>query len=303
MRASSSLPLVSVIIPNYNYGRYLPLAIESVLRQTYPNVEILVVDDGSTDDSKAVLERFGDRLRLLEQRNQGVSAARNRGIEESRGEMVAFLDADDLWHETKLSHQVSKLDDRAVGLVYCGLEYIDEGGRRLGAASPTAHGRLLRHLALLTHPGVLGVGSTALVHKRSIERTGGFDPRLSTSADWDFARKVACHFSIEVAPEPLVFYRQHGVAMHRRVELFERDMLYAFERMFSDPAAAEVHPLKRRAYGKLHLVLAGSYLHAGEWRRGLAHAVLSLTLWPGGFVYFSTFPLRLVRRRVLRSVW
>jgi len=297
---STGGPLVSVVIPNYNYGRYLAQAIESALHQTYQKMEILVVDDGSTDDSKAVLVRYAGRLRLVEQRNLGVSIARNRGVEESRGDLVAFLDADDLWHEEKLSRQVAKFDDSAVGLVYCGLHYIDELGRSLGASVPTARGRLLRHLALLRHPGVLGVGSTALVRKQCLERVGVFDPLLSTSADWDFVRRVACHYAIDVVPEPLVFYRQHGVAMHRKVEVFERDMLYAFDRLFSDPAAADVHSLKRRAYGKLHLILAGSYFHARGWKPGLAHAARSLALWPGAFLYFSLLPLRALRRKPSR---
>ena len=86
-------PLVSVIIPNYNYGRFLVGAIESVLAQTSPCVEVIVVDDGSTDDSNAVRQRYEDRVRWLTQQRQGVSAARNRGVQESRGELVAFLES------------------------------------------------------------------------------------------------------------------------------------------------------------------------------------------------------------------
>src|SRR5688500_1347785 len=90
-------PLVSVIIPNYNYAHYLPQAINSVLAQTYSQVEIIVIDDGSTDDSVTVLRSYGDRIRWLQQPNQGVSAARNVGAHNTKGELVAFLDADDFW--------------------------------------------------------------------------------------------------------------------------------------------------------------------------------------------------------------
>ena len=93
-------PLVSVVIPNYNYGQYLRQAIDSVLAQTYPAIEIIVVDDGSQDKSEAIVRSYGERVRLIAQRNQGVSVARNRGVQESAGEFVAFLDADDAWYAT-----------------------------------------------------------------------------------------------------------------------------------------------------------------------------------------------------------
>src|SRR5688572_24093435 len=96
------LPRVSAIIPNYNYAYYLPRAIDSVLAQTYPHVEIVVVDDGSTDNSETVLKSYGGRIRWLRQQNQGVAAARNHGVRETTGELVAFLDADDLWLPLKL---------------------------------------------------------------------------------------------------------------------------------------------------------------------------------------------------------
>src|SRR5918996_212462 len=110
---------VSVVIPTYNYGRYLPEAVESVLHQTFPDLEVIVVDDGSTDDTRELIGRFGDKVCYIYQRNQGLPAARNTGIRAARGEYVGFLDSDDLWLPGKLALQVPRLDSRqAVGLVY-----------------------------------------------------------------------------------------------------------------------------------------------------------------------------------------
>src|SRR5690349_9034781 len=102
----STLPLTSVIVPCYNGGRYVATAVQSVFRQSYPRIEVVVVDDGSTDDSPAILAGFGEAIRYVRQTNQGLSAARNRGIKEARGELLAFLDADDVWLPSKLATQV-----------------------------------------------------------------------------------------------------------------------------------------------------------------------------------------------------
>src|SRR6266508_897311 len=120
--------LVSVVIPNYNCGRFLEETLESVFAQAYPAVEVIVVDDGSTDDSLQVLEKYAGRVNVIRQANQGVSAARNAGIRASHGELVALLDADDLWHPDKLAKQVALFANPAVGLVHCAVEYIDEQG-------------------------------------------------------------------------------------------------------------------------------------------------------------------------------
>jgi glycosyltransferase involved in cell wall biosynthesis len=294
--------LVSVVIPNYNCSGFLPAALDSVFAQTYPDIEVLVVDDGSTDDSLCVLDRYAGRIRVLRQPNQGVSAARNHGIRESRGELVAFLDADDLWHPEKLAKQVPLFANRSVGLVYCAVEYIDEAGRSLGTNHTGRRGRVLRSIALLQGTVVLAGGSTAVVRRECFDRAGGFDVELSTAADWDMWRRVACHYEIDVVREPLMKYRLRPSSMHRNVAAFEHDMLHGFARMFADPAAREVHDLRRRAYSTLFLMLSGSHLHAGNWTRSLRYAARSVATWPPAAAYIAGLPLRHFRRRVLRRL-
>lgn len=288
--------MVSVIIPNYNYAAYLGQAIDSALGQLYPAVEVLVVDDGSTDGSEAVLRGYGDRIRWVRQARVGVSAARNRGIQESRGALIAFLDADDMWKPEKLARQVALLEDPRVGMVFCGIEYVNEVGRRLNVSVTGRSGQALKEIALLRWPGAPGIGSTALIRKACFDRVGGFDPQLSTSADWDLWRRLACHYELAMVHEPLVGYRMHDGSMHRSIEVFERDMLLAFSRAFRDPAAAAVHPLRRRCYGNLYLMLSGSYLQAGRWDKSLAYAARSLLVWPPSLGYLAALPLRRFRR-------
>lgn len=291
-------PRISVVIANYNYGRFLRDAIDSVLAQRYENLEVLVVDDGSTDESRSILESYRGRVRPVLQENRGVSAARNRGIAESTSPLIAFLDSDDLWHPDKLERQVEQLDDPDVGMVYTGLRYIDSNGRELGRTLLGSSGNVLEELVLLRGPGVPASGSGALIRREVFERVGLFDTSLSTSADWDMWRRIACHYAIELVREPLVFYRQHGDGMHTHVEVLERDMVRAFESTFADPAARAVHRLERRCYGNLYLMLAGSYLHAGEVERAIRSAARAIKVWPASIAYVLETPLRRFARRL-----
>jgi glycosyltransferase involved in cell wall biosynthesis len=285
-------PLVSVVIPNHNYARFLPQAIESVLEQRYEALEVLVVDDGSTDHSRDVLSRYEGRVRLFLQPKGGVAGARNRGIAESRGELVAFLDSDDFWLPGKLSRQVALLESGDFGMVYCGLRLVSEEGEVLGEIREGLSGSVLQPLALLEEPGIPASGSTALVRRECLDRVGFFEPALSTSADWDLWRRIASGYSIGMVREALAGYRLHANSMHRNVELFEKDMLLAFERMFADPTARAVHPLERRARARLYLVLAGSFFRGGNWARALTYGAKSLGLDPRGLRHIARLPAR-----------
>ena len=294
----TSRPRVTVVIPNYNCARFLPETLESVFAQTCRDVEVIVVDDGSSDGSQAVLQRFGDRIRVIQQANQGVSGARNRGIRESRGEFVAFLDADDLWHPEKLDKQLRLFSNPAVGLVHCAVEYVDEANRPLGTNFTGRSGRVLKPIALLQGTVVLAGGSTAVVRRDAFDKVGCFDREMSTAADWDMWRRIACAYEIDMVREPLMRYRLRHGSMHRNVDAFAHDVLHGFESMFADPAAAEVHHLKRRAYGAVYLMLSGSYLHAGRWRECLRYGARAVVSWPLTAAYVFALPARRMQRRV-----
>jgi glycosyltransferase involved in cell wall biosynthesis len=290
-------PLVSIVISNYNCGRYLAAALDGALQQTYPHTEIIVVDDGSTDDSLTLLRAYGDRIRVVAQANQGVSGARNEGIRQSRGELVAFLDADDVWHPEKLAKQVPLFTNQAVGLVYCSVEYIDEQGRSLGTNTRGLRGRVLRDIALLRETVVLAGGSTAVVRKACFDRAGLFDRELSTAADWDMWRRIACYDEVDVVREPLMKYRLRSNSMHRNAHVFEHDMLHGFRQMFADPVAHDIRSLRRRGYSKLFLILAGSFFEAGDLGKAAGYACRSVALWPPSLGYIVALPWRRVRRR------
>jgi len=194
-------PLVSVIVPVYNGGRYLRAALESVFAQTYRAIEVIVVDDGSTDDSGTIAQSFPE-VRYIHQTNQGVAAARNNGIEAARGEFFAFLDQDDLWTTDKLRVQVDYfLNHPDVGYTLTQQKFFLEPGATVPAW-------FRKELFDSVHTGwVLG---TMLVRRTAFEQIGNFATGYSAANDSDwFFRAKAAEIPMEILPELLLLKRIH----------------------------------------------------------------------------------------------
>jgi glycosyltransferase involved in cell wall biosynthesis len=289
-------PLVSVVIPVYNGAAYVEQAVHSALGQTVAGVEVIVVDDGSTDGTAAVLARFGGSIRCVRQPNAGVSAARNRGLGLARGQYVAFLDADDVWLPHKLERQLGLLAaEPHLGGVGCGMFVADvhlhvKSERR-------AAGDGLAGLLLMRDESGVGSGSRLLAPTAVLQQLGGFDERLSTSADWDLATRLARHHAIAFVPEALLLVRDHPAGMHCNVRLMEKDMRLGLRKGFSGPLPNGVAALRRRAYSNLYRTLAGSYWHAADTWNALRCAALSLLWHPANLPYFARFLGRCGRQR------
>jgi glycosyltransferase involved in cell wall biosynthesis len=287
---------VSVVIPAYNQARFVAQAVESVLAQTVPAAEVIVVNDGSSDDTAPVLDRFRAPVRVVTQQNQGVSRARNAGVAASSGDAVAFLDADDVWKPKKLAAQVELLArSPEVGLVHCGVEQIDGQGVVLGHHLDGMQGWVFEEMLLFRRSVILGGGSGVMLRRELFDELGGFDPCLSTSADWDFYFRAARRRLVGFIAEPLLQYRFHGANMHGNVALMEHDMLYAYDKAFREPDE-RLRRMRRRSYGNLHLVLAGSYFTVRKPRKTVEHALRSLALTPENGLRLAAFPLRFLRR-------
>ncbi len=284
--------LVSVVIPNYNYANYVGEAVESVLRQTYNSVEIIVVDDGSTDGSKEVLSSYGGEIKTIFQDNSGVSAARNNGANQSSGKYLAFLDADDIWLPRKIEAQVKLFEENEnLGLVHVGVEDIDAEGNAIEINTDGLAGRVSRELLLFERSVILGGGSGFMIRRDLFEKLNGFDLNLLTSADWDIFFRAATESEVGFVPDVLLKYRMHGSNMHGNVKRMEREMLYAFGKAFSD-APQEINAIKSRSYGNLYRVLAGSYFRQGAYLSFLRQSGNSILRSPKNLVYFLKFPIR-----------
>jgi glycosyltransferase involved in cell wall biosynthesis len=289
---------VSVIIPTYNYARYLPEAIDSALGQTHAPLEIIVVDDGSTDETPQVLARYGAKIRAIRQINQGVAAARNTGVAAARGEYVALLDSDDLWMPRKLELQIARFDaDPTLGLVHCGAETFDPAGSTLDVLLDGMEGWVGMEILRLDRVVISAPGSGILLPKRVIEEVGGFDVRLPPSDDWDLCYRVAERYPIGFVAEILVRYRLHGGGIHLNIPKMENAMLMSLGKAFASPDPA-VQALRRHAYGRLHRILAGCYFRQRKPRQFVRHLMKSLRYDPSNIGYFAAYPLRVISRRV-----
>ena len=280
---------ISVIIPAWNRAREVCRAIDSALAQTRPPLEVIVVDDGSTDETPEVLARYGDRIRALRQENQGVAAARNAGIAAARGDLLAFLDSNDAWLPRKLELQAARIDaDPELGLVHCGVDF-EGSGIRLDGIEGSVASEILR----LDRSVIIAHGSGVMVPRRVAEEVGGFDARMRVSEDWDFCYRVAARYRIGFVAEVLVLHARHPTGLQNDIARMEHGMLLALEKAFADPA---VQPLRRHTYGRLHRILSGCYFEQRRWGAFLRHFVKSVRWDWRNVGYFLAYPLRRLRK-------
>jgi glycosyltransferase involved in cell wall biosynthesis len=211
------IPRVSVVMANYNYARYLRAAIDSVLNQTLRDLELIVVDDGSTDDSRPIIESclHDSRVRFAPVDHLGQPGAKNTGIELARAPIIAFLDADDIWHLDKLEKQVALFDrDPALGVVYSRRVLIDEKDDELPYAQPKLHrGDVLAEM----FRDNFVCFSSAVVRRLVFEHLGMFDPKVDLAIDYDLWLRVAAHYRFDYVDEALVRYRCGHGNLSRRV--------------------------------------------------------------------------------------
>jgi glycosyltransferase involved in cell wall biosynthesis len=209
-------PAVSVVVATRNYGRYLAGALRSVLGQSFADLEVIVIDDGSTDETPEIIRPFlsDPRVRCYRTDGLGQSRAKNLGIVQGRGPLIAFLDGDDEWLPTKLERQLPLFRDPAVGAVYSRRTLMDERGRDLPTPPTTpARGNVFDTM-LVQNPVCF---SSVVVRKSVFEAVGLFDPGLPLAIDYDLWLRVARHFKFDYVDEALVRYRTGHANLSSRI--------------------------------------------------------------------------------------
>jgi len=298
-------PLVSIVIPSYNHGRYLEAAIDSILAQDYPRVELIVIDDGSTDGSPEVLKKYGTRFHWEIQPNQGQVATLNKAWLMSRGEILAWLGADDLLLPDAVSTSVKHLTASPdVVLTYCDFNLIDPKGRFIRrvrtpefrysdmvvkAACPPGPGAFFRRSAFLT--------------------TGLWDSSLKIMLDYDYWLKLGLQGPFLRIPRVLALYRVHPgqETFSTMDESKAAEPVRVIARLLENPALpADLGKLKNKALSNAHLTSAQLHFRGHRYRPGLRSLQQAFSLWPR-----NIFTWRMVRialnvlfnRTVYRLLW
>lgn len=274
--------LISVVIPTYNRAHLLASAIDSILNQTYRNLEIVIVDDGSTDNTRELVRDLTDpRIRYIYQDNRGVAAALNTGWRAARAELIGRLDSDDLWLPTLLAKLVPFLEaDASVGVVYARAQGMDEHGRPLAQLVGAPEKYPGRTLVSLLYGDF--VSPMAVLYRRSaIERIGGYDESLMANEDWDVWIRMAEQYKFVYVPQILARYRFHSHNLTRsdslRVQRLMQDRVRVLGKFFArsnvPPEARDVEPL---AFANLHADLAIRHLTGRRWRAAIHEYALAL---------------------------
>ena len=227
---------ISAVIPAYNSAEFLKEAIDSILKQTHPVDEIIIVDDGSTDQTQQVVESFGDQITYIKQANQGPSAARNNGILAAKGDWIAFLDADDQWTADKIEQQLNALKKApTLKLIAADMAEVDQTGDLLIESVLAKHNLLEQFRSLNGKPLPNALASlvtknfiptgTVLAERAVLIESECFNPQIRFGEDLELWAKIACNHPITCLPEVMMLRRQHGNNATQNSEAMLKDLI------------------------------------------------------------------------------
>lgn len=275
--------LVSVVIPNHNGALFLLEAITSAIEQDYPNIQVIVVDDGSSDNSLELLEVYKGKVEVICAENFGAASARNLGIMAAKGDYIAFLDSDDIWERNKLSLQLKLMETKQLDLVYCnGKEFGGKSENRV-LHKAVYSGDCYQYFKRFPSRAIIELGCSSSVIRRSLlYKSGIFDSGFSGPAeDWDFFRRFCKYAKVGFCDEVLIHYRKHASNVSARsLEEYYLGNRRALLKMFAEDS--NLHAAERRyIWMKFHFISAKSFLKTGyvvHFLRSIARVCIPITL-------------------------
>jgi glycosyltransferase involved in cell wall biosynthesis len=273
---------VSVVIPAYNYAKFLPDAIDSALNQNYGDIEIIVVDDGSTDDTPAVCARYGDRIRYIRKVNGGLPAARNTGIQAATKPFIGFLDADDIWAPKFLQQVMGQFHSTGdeYGLVAAQATYVDELGKEFVLKELTwqVHGRFShRDILVKTRFSPSGV----VARKKALLDAGCFDESLRSSEDRDMWIRIGAKYPIFLLADKLILVRRHRHSMSRNAGRMRENIFRVLRKSLdAGLVSGSESSFWRQAKAFAYYQTAWMYYEQGDRREALRDWFYSFLAWP-----------------------
>ncbi len=294
-------PLVSVVIPAYNAERTIRASVLSVLGQTISDLEVIVVNDGSTDDTEAVVRSLGDqRLQVLRQRNAGHASARNAGISAAHGTYLAVIDADDLWLPSKLERQLAVFrEQQHVRALHGSAVHVDDALRPLFIGH--CHEGKNTLVDVLCFRGLPGFMCTLIAERALLLELGGFDPSLVILQDWELAIRLARREELYSTSEPLVLYRVHADNQSKHLDLHVEPGERILAKLFSDPTlAAEVVAQRQYVYSRFYAMLCGGAFQLRQFPSAAVWARRAIAADPRVIGYLASLPWRRVQKRLSR---
>lgn len=275
------MTLLSIIIPAYNVEPYILQAVRSALAQTIDDFEVIVVDDGSTDDTAAKVMSLDDaRLKLVRQANRGLAGARNSGIRAAQGKYIGFLDGDDMWLPQKARCHLDLMEsDPAIGITYCHSTYIDQNDHPTGAVLVTQTRR--PSLVQMIRRNVVGNGSTPIVRKECFGQAGLFDESLRSCEDWEMWVRILrdTSFSAELVPQALTCYRINLQSLSMN---FDNFLIYAEKAAAKIARESPAVPARviREGLSMAYRIAATKALYSGNRSKSLKYMTSALRKCP-----------------------
>lgn len=274
--------LVSIITPAYNAEPYLRETVRSVQQQTYSDWELIIVNDGSKDGTEKLAQGFttDPRIKIISQKNAGVSAARNKGIETAKGDYIAFLDADDTWEQDNLEKKIRMLESSDADWVFSAMYLGDPQMNRIGIAPIGRDDSILENILLWEGEVVPGPCSNMVLKRKCIDAGLRFDTDLSTAADQDYTLQLAAKFKGKYIEEPLWTYRTLPGSMSRNIKVMEKDHIHVYRKAARNKLFHSF-TFRRKCFSNLYMILAGSWwVNGGNKLRGTYFIMRSLISYP-----------------------
>jgi glycosyltransferase involved in cell wall biosynthesis len=301
-RVTTPGPLVSVVVPTYNMARFLPDAVRSVLDQTYGNLEVHVIDDGSTDNPRdAIASLMSDpRVHFHVIRNSGQAIAKNVGIKAARGELVAFIDADDLWVVDKLERQVPLFDRPEIGVVYTNYRWIDINGVPMETNKVVPRiGRITNEL--LVENFVTGMAS--IVRRECFETVGAFDESLSMGIDYELWLRISTRYEFAYLDHVTYLYRSWGGQMSKNFAKRLDCAITIMERFLEANPGLVPRDVENLAWAHTYTYGGDGFAQGGHHRRAVSWYLKALRTRPHyapAWMQLAKLALRPLRHMIVR---